>query len=247
MGLGFPPPWFLAPPERWGVEDVRLPVEESRHAVKVLRLKVGDELTVFDGRGRVARARVSSLGEELTIRVLEVKTETPPRPRVIVYQGEAKGQKLDGVVERLAELGVAEVWTFSSERSVVRWDDLKKKRLVHRWESLARSAAKRSRHPHLLEPHVGLTWAQLLERIRAEPAAVTLWEDASFPLRAALPPPVERVAVIVGPEGGLTKAETECLADAGAPAVSLGPRIFRTENASIVTVSALLYHYGLIG
>jgi 16S rRNA (uracil1498-N3)-methyltransferase len=86
-----------------------------------------------------------------------------------------------------------------------------------------------------------------VRRVTKEPAAVVLWEDASFPLRTALFGEADRVALVVGPEGGFDREEAEVLADAGAQLVSLGPVIFRTENAPVVAVSALLYHYGLIG
>jgi 16S rRNA (uracil1498-N3)-methyltransferase len=74
-----------------------------------------------------------------------------------------------------------------------------------------------------------------------------LWEEATLPLRTALLRGVERAAVLVGPEGGLDPGEAEALADAGAQLVSLGPRILRTENAALVAVAALQFHYGAIG
>lgn len=243
----YPPPWFFVPPDGWVGDIVRLPPDEARHAVKVLRIRPGDQMSVMDGAGTVARAEVIGSDDGLNARVLDSKTEDPPRPRVVIYQGEAKGSKLDDVVEKLGELGIAEMWSYGSTRSVVSWDELKRARLERRWEQIARSAAKQSRNPYLLEPHVGLTWEQLLRRISDESFALTLWEEASLPMRAALAPVAERIALIVGPEGGLTRSEAEQLADAGAPLVSLGPRIYRTENAPVIAASALLFHLGLIG
>lgn len=242
----FPPPWFFGSFED-ATERVVLLAEEAHHARDVLRLSVGDGITVTDGAGKVARCEVLDIAEEVRGVIREVRVEPRIRPSVIVYQGEAKGGKLDSVVERLAELGVVELWSFSSERSVVRWDDLKKARLERRWKEVARSAAKQSRNPYVLEPHAGLSWEQLRARVKDEPFGLTLWEEATIPLRAALGPATDRVALIVGPEGGLTREEAEDLADAGAPMVSLGPRILRTENAGVVAASALLFHAGLIG
>ena len=76
---------------------------------------------------------------------------------------------------------------------------------------------------------------------------MVLWEEAPLPLRTALHRPPERIALVVGPEGGFTREEAEALADAGGQLVSLAPRILRTENAPIVSAAAVLYHYGLIG
>lgn len=245
--MTFPAPWFFAPPEAWAGEVVDLPDDEAHHALKVLRLHPGDEITITDGAGVVGRAELLPGDPRVRARLLTSKSETPLRPRLVIYQGEAKGNKLDTLVERLAELGVAEIWSYSSERSVVRWDEVKTARLEKRWRQLARSAAKQSRNAFLLEAHAGLSWDELVERVAREPLALTLWEEASLPMRAALGPAVERIAVVVGPEGGLTRDEAERLADAGAPLVSLGPRIFRTENAPVVAASALLFHLGLIG
>jgi 16S rRNA (uracil1498-N3)-methyltransferase len=241
-------PWFVAPTESWSADQVRLPADESHHALRVLRIAPPDVITVTDGMGTVARCRVGSFDDEiLTAEVIERTTHRRIRPEVVVYQGAAKSSKLDAVVERLAELGVMETFSFESSRSVVHWDEAKLERLDERWSVIARSAAKQSRSPFLMSSKAGLRWADLIGRIEREPLAVCLWEGASLPLRTALMEPAERVALIVGPEGGLERAEAEALADAGAQLVSLGPRILRTENAAFAATSALLFHYGIIG
>lgn len=196
----------------------------------------------------MARCAVRSVEEKSVIaEVVERSVHRRQRPQVVVYQGTAKSSKVDSVVERLAELGVAETYAFESARSVVRWDEPKVKRLDERWAVIARSAAKQSRNPFVMGTKAGLDFSDLLARVGSEPLAACLWEEASLPLRTALMSPAERVALVVGPEGGLERAEAEALADAGAQLVSLGPRILRTENAAFAATSALLFHYGLIG
>jgi 16S rRNA (uracil1498-N3)-methyltransferase len=236
------PPWFYAPPESWTDDRVTLPADESHHAVKVMRVEPLDVITVTDGAGIVARCAVASGSSPLVAEVLERDERRPLKPEIAVYQGAAKGQKSDEVVETLAELGAAETWVFESERTVARWDKAKKDRLADRWAGLARSAAKQSRNPFVMRTGAELSWTELIRRVSKEPLAIVLWEEASLPLRTALTGATDRIALIVGPEGGLTRAEAEALADAGAQLVSLGPRILRTENAAPVTVSALLYH-----
>ena len=240
-------PWFYAPPSAWSGDHVELPAEESRHAAKVMRVAPPDVITVTDGEGRVARCAVTVVDPLVRASVLESETRRRFKPEIVIYQGAAKSGKLDDMVERLAELGVAEVWAFSSERAVARWDEAKARKLGDRWSAIARSVAKQSRSPFVMMSGAGLSWTELLRRVGKEPLALTLWEGASLPMRAALAEPADRVALVVGPEGGFTKAEAESLADVGAPLVSLGPRILRTENAGFVAASALLYHYGLIG
>lgn len=241
-------PWFFAPPEDWTGDAVLLPADESHHALRVLRVAPMDVITVTDGHGAVARCGVS--GEEqgrLRAEVLERTQRDPLRPRIVVYQGAAKGSKLDDVVEKLGELGVAEMWAFESERSVVRWDAKKVARLAERWSAIGRSVSKQSRNPYSIEAGAGLSWTELIRRVSKEHMSITLWEEASLPMRAALHGMADRIAVVVGPEGGFTREEAEALADAGSPLVSMGPRILRTENAALVAASALAFHFGLVG
>jgi 16S rRNA (uracil1498-N3)-methyltransferase len=229
-------------------EVVVLDEGESHHAASVLRVAPGEEITLTDGAGAVAGCSVEGLVEgRLHARVLVRKDFSPDSPRLSVYMGAAKGSKVDGVVERLAELGVAEVGVYTSERSVVSWDAHKRERLERRWKTIARSAAKQSRSPFVMRTSSPLPWGEMVERVAREPIAFALWEEASAPLRSELKGTPERIAMVVGPEGGLSHEEVDRLSDVGALPVSLGTRILRTENAPIVATSAVLYHFGLIG
>ena len=242
------PPWFIAPPEEWSAAEVRLPADESHHALRVMRITPPDVITVTDGKGTVARCAASRLdGDLLVAEILEREERRRPKPELVIYQGTPKGSKADAVVERLAELGAGEVWFFDSARAVSKPSAEKVKKSSERWAQIASSAAKQSRNPFLMTAGGGLSWTELVRRITKEAATIVLWEEASLPMRTALLGPAERVAVVVGPEGGFTREEAEALADAGGQVVSLGPTILRTENAPVVAASALLYHYGLIG
>lgn len=202
---------------------------------------------VTDGAGRVARGEITRVDDRVTVRMAEMIEQRRPRPEIVIYQGAAKAGKLDDLVERLAELGVAEFRAFGSKRTVARWDEAKIEKLHERWQARARAAGKQSRSPFFLDARAGLSWDDLLECIADEPLAITLWEEASLPLRTLLVNGAARIAIVIGPEGGFTSEEAEALAAAGAPPASLGPRILRTENAPLVAASALLYHYGLLG
>ena len=225
-----------------------LPAEESHHATRVMRVSPPDVLTVTNGEGLVARCSATRIENDvLFAEILDREQHRPLRPEIVVYQGAAKGHKNDEVVERLAELGAAEVLVYESRRTVVRWDRSKIEKLNERWGAAARAATKQSRNPFVMRARAGVSWVELLRLVAREPLVVVLWEDAMLPLRTALSGSADRVALVVGPEGGLEREEAEQLADAGGQLVSLGPRILRTENAPVVGVSALLYHYGLIG
>ena len=241
-------PWFVAGPEDWGPDRVLLPADESHHALDVLRLGISDPVLVTDGAGAVVRGTLAGAeGGRAVVRIVERTHHDRPRPEIVVYQGAAKGHKLDGVIERLAELGVAQAIVFHSARAVVRWDERKIARVQQRWAAIARAAAKQARSPFVLSPFAAIAWDDLVRAVAAEPEALVLWEGASSPLRAAVGAPSDRIALVVGPEGGLTDDEADALSAAGARVVSLGSRILRTENAAFAAASALLWHYGLFG
>jgi 16S rRNA (uracil1498-N3)-methyltransferase len=218
-------PWFFAPADDWLSSEITLPADESHHALRVMRVGPPDVVTISDGAGRVARAAVKGdLEGRVVAEILEQKTHRPPRPRVAVYQGAAKGHKVDDAVERLAELGVSETWVYSSARSVVRWDDDKAQKRGERWRTIARSAAKQSRSPFVMETGAALSWTELVRRVTREQLPIVLWEEATLPLRTALLKEPDRIALVVGPEGGLTRDEAEELELGDSQIVFVRPR-----------------------
>jgi 16S rRNA (uracil1498-N3)-methyltransferase len=240
--------WFIAPPEDWEPRHVVLSPEESHHALNVLRLSRSAPVSVSDGAGTVASCTLGTLQDDRVIaEISERRFYEHPHPELAVYQAAPKGSKIDALIEPLAQLGVAELRVFESSRTVVRWTDEKRRKLKTRWEAIARGAAKQSRSPFVTHTALLDSWVEVLESVERESFAVTLWEDAAASLRDCLVEAPERIAVVVGPEGGFTPEEAASLAAAGAQSVSLGPRIFRTEMAPIVACCSLLWHYGLIG
>ena len=240
-------PWFVAPADQWRDGEIDLPPSESHHASAVLRIAPGEVIRVTDGNGRIAFCTVRSEDARLVAEIEDLEQRERPAPEIAVYVGAAKGKKVDEVVDRLGELGVGEVWVYESTRAVARWDDEKIARLERRWRDIAQAAAKQSRSPFVARVHGGLSWGDLIARTEREPHPVVLWEAASLPMRSALGPGPERMALVVGPEGGLSVQEAQALADAGARLVSLGPRILRAELAPVVATTIVLGHYGLIG
>lgn len=216
-----------------------------------MRLGPGEELTVTDGCGLVARCEiVAAAAGRVRARVLESTHGTARPPEIAVYQGAPKGAKSDVVVERLAEIGVRELRFFDSRRVVARWGPARQARLAQRWEALAGAAAKRARNAYVMrvmDSGAGMGWEEMVAGVKSEPHAIVLWEEAAAPLRSALPATPERIALVVGPEGGLDAGEARELHDAGAALASLGPLILRTESAALVAVAALLWHFGRIG
>lgn len=191
--------------------------EESRHALRALRLSTGDRVTVFDAR-ETWTGEIESVAGAVTVKLLE-KLEAPTLPRVVVASAVPKGARLDWMIEKLAELGVAEFVPVRFARSVTEPGEGKKKRL----EKIAVAAAKQSGAPVLkIAPE------RAVDQLPADAILASPGSTESAPAGGG--------CVVIGPEGGLTAAEEARFARR----ISLGPTILRTETAAVVAAARLL-------
>ncbi|MDQ2858301.1 MAG: RsmE family RNA methyltransferase, partial [Candidatus Eremiobacteraeota bacterium] len=169
----------------------------------------------------------------------------PARLRITLAQGIPKGQKMDYVVEKATELGIARLVPFASERTL---GDTARDGKVERWRRLARTAAQQSGRADVMEVGPPVPFAELLEQCNAFDLALVPWELAvHVPLRERLPGLLagkRTVCIVIGPEGGLSHEEARRAEMAGGRLVSLGTRILRTETAGLVACGALLYESG---
>jgi 16S rRNA (uracil1498-N3)-methyltransferase len=242
-------PFFFADPA--GLEADRLTIEgeDARHLAVVRRAFPGDLVRISDGRGTIADARLMSVTPAAVgAEVLTRTVTSAPSPRIEVHQGLAKGDKVDGVIRQLVEMGVDRIVVFEAGRSVARWDGARQAAAGRRWATIAREAAKQSHRawlPVLEGPLPDAAAAVTAGRglgLVAHPAAGSRLGD----VLDEVPPPAS-VWVVVGPEGGLSEEEVATFAAAGAVPVSLGPQILRTETASVVAAALVLHHFGRLG
>jgi 16S rRNA (uracil1498-N3)-methyltransferase len=242
-------PFFFADPA--GLETDRLTIEgeDARHLAVVRRASPGDLVRISDGRGTIADARLTSvMPAAVGAEVLTRTVTPPPSPRVEVHQGLAKGDKVDGVIRQLVEMGVDRIVVFEAGRSVARWDGARQAAAGRRWATIAREAAKQSHRawlPVLEGPLPDAAAAATAGRglgLVAHPAAGSRLGDVLDEV-----PRPDSVWVVVGPEGGLSGEEVATFAAAGAVPVSLGPQILRTETASVVAAALVLHHFGRLG
>jgi 16S rRNA (uracil1498-N3)-methyltransferase len=225
-------------------EVVKLEGDEARHAVRVLRVRPGEEITVSNGAGEVVRAVVTEAGATLSADVEARRSEPRPRPALHVFAAIPKAGKLDLVVQKLTELGVEVIQPFPASRSVARWDPKKASAQTERLNAISREAAKQSRRAWLAEVRL----PQRLETLELPKAAFVLDEEAGLRLTAALPDEApETIALIVGPEGGFEREEVETLSARGVTPASLGPLILRTETAALVATTVAAVRYERMG
>jgi 16S rRNA (uracil1498-N3)-methyltransferase len=213
---------------------------EGRHAVEVLRLAPGERVRVGDGQGTVAEGDVVSAGADGLRVAVRARLEVPaPTPEFVLVQALPKGDRGPLAVELATELGVDRIVPWTAARCVTRWRDDRIAKGVAKWRSAARAAAKQSRRPRVPEVTDPMTTREVCGMLADVDLAVVLHEQARRPLSGLQIPREGAIAVVVGPEGGLTDGEVVAFRAAGAEAVRLGPEVLRTSTAGAATLAAL--------
>ena len=214
---------------------------EAKHAVSVRRMRVGESIQLTDGAGLRVRGVVASVnGNILQVNVESVQHEPAPEIELTLVQALAKGDRDELAIQAATELGVMNVIPWEADRSVSRWVGIKEAKGVERWQSIVTEAAKQSLntwHPKVAAPIKGMQVTKLIESfdlvLVLDPTAVESLGVQDFP-------PSGRIALVVGPEGGISQPELEGLEQAGAIRVNLGTPILRTSTAGVAAISGIL-------
>ncbi|GAW93448.1 16S rRNA (uracil(1498)-N(3))-methyltransferase [Calderihabitans maritimus] len=250
-------PRFFVWPENINGERALIKGPDVRHIVKVLRMGPGDRLWLLDGSGyQYAGEIVKAELEKVVVKLLgKEPCSTEPPVRVVLVQGIGKGNKLDLVIQKGTELGVARFYPLQSERTVVKLAAEKAEDRRKRWQRIALEAAKQSRRAIVPEVEPVLPLPEILRQIPEACLKLVLWEEeTSRGLKEAMRDfkvnygrvPGE-VFLFVGPEGGFSLDEVQQMKESGVIPVSLGPRILRTETAGLVAATVVLYEWGDLG
>ncbi|MDD2336833.1 MAG: 16S rRNA (uracil(1498)-N(3))-methyltransferase [Geobacteraceae bacterium] len=222
------------------------------HMARVLRLKIGTRMLLSDGIGRRHVGVIDSIGKENLVIRLEESTLEPERPQgpfITLYQGLPKGSKMDFILQKCTELGVDSFVPFVAGRSIAQLPQDRGAERLGRWRRIVVEAARQSNRTSIPELLPAMNFSELLASAD-QTVKLLLWEEEKSnrlkSVLGSLPLP-ETVAVMVGPEGGLSKNEATAATQAGFIPVTLGSRILRTETAGIALLAVLQFFWGDMG
>ncbi len=243
---------FYIFPENWNQGTIALTGSEAHHARDVLRIRLGEKLVLFNGRGREMTAEVVDLGgNEVGLRKLH-EAETPPlRCRIVLGQAIPKGKNMDLIVQKAVEIGAAEIAPIISDRTIVQVDSESAAQKQSKWQQVAIEAAKQCGQNWLPRVHAPRKLAELF--------SVASEESFDLQLIGSLQPGAQHlkkiladyssghqhrprsVLMLIGPEGDFTPAELALARGHGCQPITLGPIILRVETAAIYCLSVLSY------
>jgi 16S rRNA (uracil1498-N3)-methyltransferase len=253
------PRFFVDRPVKF---SVTITGEDAHHIRDVIRLHTGETIEVVDPGGNVSDAEITAIEPgEVIAKVIERHEGPTVLPEVYLFQAMPKAGKFDDIIRMTTEIGVAGIYPLITERVVVKFDGEKAGKKLDRWRKIAAEAAKQSHRTTIPGINPVLTWKDALVELRKFEIIITFWEEESMVLPcevlgsyrselgsrltsdkpSQLQHPLPRIAVIIGPEGGLSDKEAVDLKEAGANTVTMGESILRVETAAPVAIALVLY------
>ncbi|MBW4053480.1 MAG: 16S rRNA (uracil(1498)-N(3))-methyltransferase [Proteobacteria bacterium] len=219
--------------------------DAANHISRVLRLRPGDPLTLFDGGGAEHPARIEEFRKSAVIVTVGDRCaplrESPLR--LTLAQGISRGERMDWVVQKATELGVSRIIPVQTERTVVKLDSQQPARKLRHWQAIAIAACEQSGRNLIPDIAAPLALLDFLRDTDANATRLLLSPTAALRINE-LPAPAGQVIVLIGPEGGLSEPEQRAALAAGFVAVRLGPRVLRTETAAVAALTLLQHRFG---
>ena len=242
------PKFFTA---RENIKDTTLIIdsEDANHLKKVLRINVGDVITVCDGAGIDYTVKVSEIGKnEIECDIIDrKKSDTEPNINITLYQGLPKAAKMDYIIQKNTELGISKIVPAKLARCVVKLENkAAEDKKCERWQKIAIASAKQSGRGIVPVIDNPMTVDEIIEDVKDYDLVFVPYEcEDQSRLKTIVEsvPDAKDIAFIIGPEGGFDISEIEKLKAAGIKTVTLGKRILRTETAAESVVSMLMYAY----
>lgn len=228
-----------------GRTETDLPAAGSYHVARVLRMREGAPLSVFDGSGQEFRAEITKVdGDKVTVKLDDPIAGTTESPlKITLVQGISRGERMDWTLQKATELGVAAISPVLTARSVVRLDEKQAAKKREHWRGIVIGACEqcgRTRVPSISHP---MTLREYFANVRKDGLRLVLSPSAPASLSGLSSMP-DKAELLIGPEGGLGDDELHAAQQAGFMPVRLGPRVLRTETAAVVALSVLQVLWG---
>jgi 16S rRNA (uracil1498-N3)-methyltransferase len=242
---------FYVPQPRIENGMLRIEGDEVRHIRKVLRLKAGDDIVVFDGSAKEYEGTIIEEGSaSVVIMVQNVFSSESESPlEIALAQSLLKGEKMDYLIQKATELGVKRIIPFFSSRTIPLLEKSRRLKRYHRWKRIAVEASKQCGRGVVPKIEPLQDYFEMVQTATQDSLRLILWEKEGARLKDVLTGSKEKKKIffVIGPEGGLTQEEVEHARREGFIPVKLGRRILRSETSSLCLLSILQYEYGDIG
>jgi 16S rRNA (uracil1498-N3)-methyltransferase len=239
---------FYVPQPRIEKGMMRVEGSEVRHIRRVLRLKTGDEVVVFNGSAKEYQGTIVKEGPSSVVIMIQniYSSQRESHLEITLAQSLLKGDKMDYLIQKATELGIKEIVPFFSSRSVPSLEKSRKVTRHHRWERVAVEASKQCGRGVVPKIEPLQDYSEMLKTASPDSLRLILWEREGKRLKEALEGSKEKKKIffIIGPEGGLSQEEVEHAKRNGFTPVTLGRRILRSETASLCLLSILQYEWG---
>jgi len=208
---------------------------DALHAIRVLRMKTGDFLNLSDGKGAWSHVEAKEVSKKhMTVQVLESGYQEPLSCTFTVIQAIPKGDRIKEAIELCTEGGADRIVMWKSARSIGKSDDK-----IEKLQTTAREASKQSRRFRIPEVIGVATTNAVVDQIAQVDCAIVFHESATMKLSQVIVPGCKSVAIIIGPEGGLTDDEIDTFAAAGAKVALMGRPVLRSAHAGLAALSAV--------
>lgn len=220
--------------------------DEAKHAAQVMRLRRGDSVTVFDGRGRSAKAEIADVSKsEIRLILGEAKSSPALSPEICLAQAVPKGKTMDLIVQKAVELGVNSIQPLITRHTVVQVDEEDASKKASKWQRVALEACKQCGQDLLPEVSPPRNFSDWVGVAAGDLKIIASLFPGARPLRDILreAPVPRRVVLLVGPEGDFSLAEGESALEAGFLPATLGSIVLRAETAAFFGISALRYEF----
>ncbi|HSH36020.1 16S rRNA (uracil(1498)-N(3))-methyltransferase [Schnuerera sp.] len=230
---------------------VKILGKDVKHIKDVLRLKYKDKIEIVSGNKTYLCEILEIKPDNIILLILDsFQGKNEPPVHIVLYQGIAKGDKMDFIIQKSTEIGVKEIYPVITNRTIVKIKGRKKEqKKIERWRSISEEAAKQSKRDAIPIVNNVISYDEMVNILKGEENIIIPYEaEENNTLKETLKNTKNgKIHIIIGPEGGFEEEEIDTIRSIGGKSVTLGPRIFRTETAGLVVMSIALYELGDLG